>query len=102
MIGVAQDQRGADILEVFGRESLDRCLRTDGGKDWGDEVTMRSGENPRAGETGVMRSPCGVEKIPVRARLLLAPAFLPPVLEVIWKSNIGLIIRYSHILILNN
>ncbi len=49
MIGVAQHERGIDILEVFGRESLDRRLRANGCEDRREEVAVRSGENARAG-----------------------------------------------------
>ena len=49
MIGVAQDERGIDVLEMFGREGLDRRLRADRCEDRGDEVAVRGGENSRAG-----------------------------------------------------
>ena len=49
MIGVAQHKRGIDILEVFGREGLDRRLRANGRKDRRDEVAVRCGEYARAG-----------------------------------------------------
>ncbi|SRR5258706_7542741 len=49
MIGIAQDERGFDVLEMLGREGLDRCLRTHRREDRRDEVAMRSGKNPRAG-----------------------------------------------------
>ena len=48
MICVAQDERGIDLLEVLGREGLDRRLRAHRCEDWRDEVAMRGGENPRA------------------------------------------------------
>ncbi len=49
MIGVAQDKRGVDVPEMFGREGLDRCLRAYGCKDRGDQITMRRCENSRTG-----------------------------------------------------
>ncbi len=49
MIGVAQDKRGVDVLEMFGREGLDRRLRANRCEDWRDEVTVRGGEDARAG-----------------------------------------------------
>ena len=49
MIGVAQDERGIDILEVFGREGLDGRLRANGREDGRDEVAVRGGEESRAG-----------------------------------------------------
>ena len=49
MIGVAQNKRGVDVLEMLRRESLDRRLRADGREDRRDEVAVRRGENPRAG-----------------------------------------------------
>jgi len=49
MIGIAQDKRSVDVLEVLGRESLDRRLRANGREDWRDEVTMRRGKYPCAG-----------------------------------------------------
>ena len=49
MIGVAQDKRGIDVLEMFGRERLDRCLRANGRKDRREEVAVRSSEDPSAG-----------------------------------------------------
>ena len=49
MIGVAQHERGVDILEMFGRESLDCCLRANGREDRREEVAMRGEENPCAG-----------------------------------------------------
>ena len=48
MIGVAQHERGVDVLEVFGREGLDRCLRTHGREDRREEVAVRGGEYPSA------------------------------------------------------
>ena len=50
MIGVTQDKRGINILEVFGRESLDRRLRAHRREDRRDKVAVRRVENPRAGE----------------------------------------------------
>ena len=49
MISVAQDECGMDVLEMFGRERLDRGLRTDRRKDRREQVTMRRGEDARAG-----------------------------------------------------
>lgn len=49
MIGVAQHERGIDVLEVFGREGLDRRLRANGREDRREEVAMRCGEDARAG-----------------------------------------------------
>ena len=49
MIGVAQHERGVDVLEVFRRESLDRRLRTHGCKDWREQVTVWGGKDPVAG-----------------------------------------------------
>ncbi len=49
MIGVAQHQRGVDILEMFGRERLDRGLRADRREDRREQVTVRRGEDSRAG-----------------------------------------------------
>ena len=49
MIGITQDERGVDVLEMFGRESLDRRLRADRCEDRREEVTVRRGENARAG-----------------------------------------------------
>ena len=49
MIGVAQDERGVDVLEMFGRESLDGRLRANRCEDGCNEVTMRGGENACAG-----------------------------------------------------
>ena len=68
MIGVAQHERGVDILEMLGRERLDRCLRAHRCEDRREEVAVRGG------------------KWPVRARLFL---------EVIWNSNIQWIIPVS-------
>jgi hypothetical protein len=49
MIGVAQHQRGVDILEVFGRERFDRGLRADRCEDRREQVAVRRGEDSRAG-----------------------------------------------------
>ena len=49
MIGVAQHQRGVDILELFGRERLDRGLRADRREDRREQVAMRRGEDSGAG-----------------------------------------------------
>lgn len=49
VIGVAQHQRGVDLLEMFGGECFYGGLRADGRKDRCDEVAVRRGENPRAG-----------------------------------------------------
>lgn len=49
MVGIAQDERRVDILELFGRERLDCPLRADGCEDRREEVPMRSGEDSRAG-----------------------------------------------------
>ena len=45
MIGVAQHERSVDLLELCGRERLDRCLGAHGRKDRRDEVAVRRGEN---------------------------------------------------------
>ena len=49
MIGVAQHERGVDVLEMFGREGLDRRLRANRREDRCDEVAVRGGEDARAG-----------------------------------------------------
>lgn len=49
MIGVAQDERGVDVLKMFGREGLDRCLRANRREDGSEEVAVRCGEDARAG-----------------------------------------------------
>ena len=49
VVGVAQHQRGVDILELFGREGLDRRLRANRRKDRREEISVRGGENPSAG-----------------------------------------------------
>ena len=49
MVGIAEDQRGLDALELFGREGLDGGLRADRRKDGREQVAMRGGEYPRAG-----------------------------------------------------
>ena len=49
MIGVAQYERGIDILEMLRREGLDRCLRAHRREDRRDQFAMRSGKYPRAG-----------------------------------------------------
>ena len=49
MIGVAQDERCVDVLEVFGREGLDRRLRAHRREDRRDEVAVRGSEDSRAG-----------------------------------------------------
>ena len=49
MIGIAQYECSVDILKMFGRESLDCGLRTNGREDRCEEVTVRCGEYPRAG-----------------------------------------------------
>jgi len=49
MIGVAQDKRGIDILEMFGREGFNRRLRANRREDWRGEVAVRGSEDARAG-----------------------------------------------------
>lgn len=49
MISVAQDERGVDLLEMFGREGFDRCLRAHRREDWREKVAVWRGENPGAG-----------------------------------------------------
>src|SRR5687767_10915580 len=49
MIGVAQDERGVDILEMFRREGLDCCLCANRSEDRCEKITMRGSENPGAG-----------------------------------------------------
>lgn len=49
MIGVAQHQRGIDVLELFGRERLDGGLRADRREDRREQVAVRCGEDSRAG-----------------------------------------------------
>ena len=49
MIGVGEHKRGAQILDLGGRERLDRCLRANGREDRREEVAVRGGEDPRAG-----------------------------------------------------
>ena len=52
MIGIAQDQRGVDVLELLRRNSLDRSLRPHRREDGSEKVTVRRGENPCAGTVG--------------------------------------------------
>ena len=49
MIGVAQYERSVDILEMFGREGLDRCLCAHGREDGCEQVAVRGGKNARTG-----------------------------------------------------
>lgn len=49
MIGVAQHERGVDVLEMFGRERFDRGLRADRRKDRREQVAVRRGEDTGAG-----------------------------------------------------
>lgn len=49
MIGVAQHERGVDVLEMLGRECLDSRLRANGREDRREEVAMRGGKYPCAG-----------------------------------------------------
>ena len=49
MIGVAQYERSIDILEMFGREGLDRCLCAHGREDGCAQVAVRGGKNARTG-----------------------------------------------------
>ena len=49
MVGVAQDERGIDLLELFGREGLDRRLRADRREDRCEQVAVRGGEDAGAG-----------------------------------------------------
>jgi len=48
VICIAQHERGAQLLDLCGRESLDRCLRADGGEDRCGKVAMGCGEDSRA------------------------------------------------------
>jgi hypothetical protein len=49
VIGVAQHERGVDVLEMFGCERLDRRLRANRREDRCEQVAVRSGENACAG-----------------------------------------------------
>jgi len=49
MIGVAQDQRGVDVLEMLGRERLDRGLRAHRCEDRREQVAVRRGEDAGSG-----------------------------------------------------
>lgn len=49
MIGVAQHERGVDVLEMFGREGFDGGLCADRREDGREQVAVRGGERPRAG-----------------------------------------------------
>ncbi len=49
MIGVTQHERGIDILEMFGRERLDGCLRANGREDRCEQVAVWRSEDTRAG-----------------------------------------------------
>ena len=49
MISVAQDERSIDILEMLGRERLDRRLCAHGRKDRRNKIAVRGIEDPRAG-----------------------------------------------------
>ena len=48
MIGVAQHERGVDVLEMLRCEGFYSGLRADGREDRREEVAVRRGENPRA------------------------------------------------------
>jgi len=48
MIGVGKHQRGAQVLDLGGRERLDRRLRAHGREDGCEQVAVRCGEDPRA------------------------------------------------------
>ena len=47
MIRVTQHERGIDLLEMFGRESLDCRLRANRREDRGEELAVRCGEDAR-------------------------------------------------------
>ena len=49
MISVAQDQRGIDVFEMFGRESLDGRLCANRREDWREQVAVRGSEDASAG-----------------------------------------------------
>ena len=49
VISVGKHQRGAQFLDLRGRERLDRRLRTNRRKDGCEQVAVRSGEDARAG-----------------------------------------------------
>ena len=49
MIGIGKHKRGAQFLDLCGREGLDRCLRANRREDGREKVAVRCSENPRAG-----------------------------------------------------
>ena len=49
MIRVGEYERGTQFFDLCRRERLNRCLRANGCEDRCDEITVRCGENPRAG-----------------------------------------------------
>ena len=49
MVGIAQHERGVDLLEMVGREHFDRCLRADRREDRREELAVRRGEYTCAG-----------------------------------------------------